>query len=52
MSPKLVGGYRMIPVIQDNSNWWMIEIFYRFGLNLCNLELTNHCDDNTIDDIK
>jgi hypothetical protein len=27
MTPSLVEGYRSLPVICDNPQWWMIEIF-------------------------
>ena len=41
MTPKLVEGYRKIPVVQDNPNWWMVEIFDCFVVHLCNIEALN-----------
>ena len=46
---KLVEGYRKMPVIQDNLNWCMIEIFDGFVVHLCNLEaLKIHYDANIL----
>ena len=52
MTPKLVKGYRNIPVVQYNPNWWMIEIFYCFGVHLYNLYALNHCYYNNILSVK
>jgi hypothetical protein len=27
MTPSLVKGYRDLPVVRDNPQWWMIKIF-------------------------
>jgi hypothetical protein len=37
MTPSLVEGYHSLPVICDNPQWWMIEIFDGFGAHLNNL---------------
>ena len=52
MRPKLVEGYRKMPVVRDNPNWWMIEIFDGFGFHICNLKAPKHCYDNKIFSIK
>jgi hypothetical protein len=31
MTPSIVKGYRALPVVKDNPQWWMIEIFDGFG---------------------
>ena len=51
-TPNLVEGYRKISVVQDNPNWWRIEIFDNFGVHLFNLEAMKHRDDNNIMHIK
>ena len=38
MSPNLVRGYRDLPVVRDNPQWWMVEIVDGFGAHLTNLE--------------
>ena len=37
MTPSIVKGYRALPVVKDNPQWWMIEIFDGFGAHLTNL---------------
>ena len=37
MAPSIVKGYRALPVVKDNPQWWMIEIFDGFGAHLTNL---------------
>ena len=37
MMDKIVRGYRSLPVVCDNPQWWMIEIFDGFGAHLNNL---------------
>ena len=37
MTPSLVKGYWDLPVVRDNPQWWMIEIFDGFGAHLTNL---------------
>ena len=37
MTPSIVEGYRALPVVKDNPQWWMIEIFDGFGAHLTNL---------------
>ncbi len=52
MTPSLVEGYRSLPVICDNPQWWMIEIFDGFGAHLNNLSLMNQHADAKILSIK
>jgi hypothetical protein len=52
MTPYLVEGYRRFSVICDNLQWWMIEIFDRFGAHLNNLSLMNQRADAKILSIK
>jgi len=35
----IVRGYRSLPVVRDNPQWWMIEIFDEFGAHLNNLHV-------------
>ncbi len=49
MTPSLVKGYWDLPVVRDNPQWWMIEIFDGFGAHLTNL---NQCADALILSIK
>jgi hypothetical protein len=45
MSPNLVMGYRNLPVVRDNPQWWMVEIVDGFGAHLTNLDaLTQRAD--------
>jgi hypothetical protein len=37
MAPSIVKGYRALPVVKDNPQWLMIEIFDGFGAHLTNL---------------
>ena len=37
MTPSIVKGYRVLPVVKDNPQWWMIEIFDGFGAHHTNL---------------
>jgi hypothetical protein len=34
MTPSIVKEYRALPVVKDNPQWWMIEIFDGFGAHL------------------
>ena len=37
MADTIVTGYRSLPIVRDNPQWWMIEIFDGFGAHLNNL---------------
>jgi hypothetical protein len=52
MTPSLVDGYQSLPVICDNPQWWMIEIFDGFGVHLNNLSLMKKRADAKILSIK
>ena len=39
MAYCIVKGYRSLPVVRDNPQWWMVEIFDGFGARLSNLPL-------------
>ncbi len=52
MTPSLVEGYRSLPVICDNLQWLMIEIFDEFEAHLNNLSLMKKRDDAKILSIK
>ena len=36
MTPKLVEGYRSLPYVKDNPQWYLIDIFYGFGAHFMN----------------
>ncbi len=36
--PSLVLGYRNLPIVEDNPQWWMVEIVDGFGAHLNNLK--------------
>ena len=38
MTPKLIEGYRSLPIICGNPDWWAVEIFDGFGAHLANYE--------------
>ena len=38
MTPKLVKGYRDVPIIRDNPLWYCVEIFDGFGVHLSNFD--------------
>ena len=38
ITPKIVDGYRNMDVVQDNPQWWMVELFDGFGSHTTNLE--------------
>ncbi len=52
MTPSLVEGYRSLPVICDNPQWWMIEIFSGYWMHLNNLSSMNQHADAKILSIK
>ena len=37
MADSIVRGYRGMPIVRDNPQWWMVEIFDGFGAHLNNL---------------
>ncbi len=52
MTPSLVEGYNSLLVICDNLQWWMIEIFDGFGVQLNKLSSKKKCADAKILSIK
>jgi hypothetical protein len=45
MTPSIVKGYRNLPVVKDNPQWWMNKIFDGFGAHLTNLNaLKQHAE--------
>ena len=52
MAPSIVKGYRALPVVKDNPQWWMIEIFDGFGAHLTNLNALKQRADAKILSIK
>jgi hypothetical protein len=52
MTPSIVKGYRNSPVVKDNPQWWMIEIFDGFGAHLTNPNALKQCAEAKILSIK
>ena len=52
MAPSIVKGYRALPVVKDNPQWWMIEIFDGFGAHLTNLNALKQRAEAKIRNIK
>ncbi len=52
MTPSIVKGYRNLPVVKDNPQWWMIKIFDGFGAHLTNLNAPKQCAEAKILSIK
>ncbi|KAL7528028.1 LOW QUALITY PROTEIN: hypothetical protein ACHAXR_004391, partial [Thalassiosira sp. AJA248-18] len=52
MTPKLVEGYRNLPYIKENPQWWCLEIFDGFGPHLNNYEALKMREDAKILSIK
>jgi hypothetical protein len=49
LTPSLVEGYcTSVPVIWDNRQWWMIEIFDGFQVHRNNLNSTKKCANTKI----
>ena len=48
MTPKLVAGYRSLPYIKENPDWFCLEIFDRFGPHYSSLEAMKHRYDNKV----
>ena len=43
MTNSIVHGYRLMPVVSGNPQWWMVEVFDGFSTHLHNLvELKTH----------
>lgn len=38
MTPKVFKGYRSLPFIKANSQWWVLEILDGFGAHLSRLD--------------
>ena len=38
ITKKIVDGYRQIPLIPDNPQWWMLECFDGFGSHTIKIE--------------
>ena len=36
LTPNITNGYRAMPFIRDNTQWYVIGIFDGFGAHLCN----------------
>ena len=52
MTPELVRGYRNMPFIQDNPQWYVVEIFDGFGAHLSNYDALKMRADAKIISIK
>jgi len=52
MAPSIVKGYRALPVVKDNPQWSMIELFDGFGAHLTNLNAHMQRDEAKILSIK
>jgi len=39
MTDSIIRGYRSMPYVKENPQWWMIEIFDGFRAHLNNLPL-------------
>jgi hypothetical protein len=52
MTLPLVKGYWDLPVVRNNPQWWMIEIFDGFGIHLTNLNALKQRADALILSIK
>jgi hypothetical protein len=48
MTPSLVRGLRSMPIVIDNPQWWMLEIFDGFGPHLSSLAAMEIRHDNKI----
>ena len=48
MTPKLVDGYRKMPFIAENPDWWALEIFDGFGPHYSSLEAMKYRFDHKI----
>ena len=52
MTPKLVEGYRSLPYIKENLDWWCLEIFDGFGPHYSSLKAIQHGVDNKVLSVK
>ena len=49
ITPKLIEGYRSLPYVKENPQWYMMEIFYGFGAHCMNhISLEMRLEDNII----
>ena len=48
MTPKYVDGYRKMPYIVDNPQWWMLEIFDGFGAHYSSLKAMKYRYDKKV----
>jgi hypothetical protein len=47
MAPNLVEGIHQMPVVQDNPQWWVLEVFDGLGSHLTGLQVMKLCNDNS-----
>ena len=52
MTPKLVQGYRSLPYIKENPDWWCMEVFDGFGPHYSSLKAMKHRYDNKVLSVK
>ena len=38
ITPSIVDGYRHLPSVRDNPQWWMLELLDGFGSHTTNIE--------------
>ncbi len=52
MAPNIVKGIRQMPVVRDNPQWWVLEVFDGFGSHLTGLRAMKLRDENKILSLK